>query len=277
MESEEPRAILYDFFFIDQERVRSLYAQLFSGLLAGVDMLTGEQHKHVWQMRAGSNNLAALISQRESAEDVGKTEHISPHDLMLHDVLAALRERDMICRVPASASPGSLLLLHGTLGLLDFKLLEGAVKLLPDMARLNDNAGQRGKTRKKADFAFAGALKKIVEVIPWGMTMVLQTAEVTAWGAINRALLRADPGHMVLQSGPVLPGEWYLLAVVDAPVSPTSNTIKGLPELHQGLLSGLAGMRAAVGMPEGFIGVTPLLIFRKIPPAPASDSISKPA
>lgn len=268
MASEEPKATLYDFLFIDQARVHSLYAQLFSGLLAGVDTLTGEQYKYAWSIRAGSNHLAALSSRREAAEDNRRAEHIDPHDLVLHDVLVALQEQDMICRNPGEAQPGSLILLHGKLGVLDFKVLEGLVALLPEMARLSESASPRsGKSRKKAEFAFAGALKKIAEVVPWGVTMVMQNAEVTAWGAINRDLLRADPGHMILQSGPVLSGEWYMLALVDAPLLANSNTIEGLPEFHQGLLSGLVAMRAAVGMPADCLGVTPLLIFRKLLPA----------
>ena len=272
MAQEEPGAILYDFLFIDQARIRSLYAQLFSGFLAGMEKLVAQREKSGLSLQIGGAPIAAGIKSNEREASRNSAEHIDPHDLILHDVLEELSDRGMICRSPHLAVPGNLVLLEGKVGILDFKTVEGFTAMLPELLHTLSPPGRRKGGGNQAEVKrIASLIRGFAALVPWGVTVLFQNDAITAWGAIKREALRAEPGNLVLQSGPVLTGEWSMLALVDVPPHAARNTIDGLPDMPASLLESLDGMRDAVGMPNTCLGVTPLLVFRKVlPPLPES-------
>lgn len=270
---EKQVEVLYDFIFIDQPRIRSLYAQLFTGFLAEIETITSESNRRGRNLQAGGDPFGSIASVNEQEVQESTANHIDPHDIVLKDVLTKLSELGMICHDPTVAIPGNFLLLKGRVGIVDFSLCQGLLSLLPDiLGMVNEPPSPHHKQQKKVDRnerKFASLLQKISALVPWSVTILLQSDEVTAWGAISKEALRADPGHIMLKSGPVLAGEWYMLALVDVAPNSEAGAITGLSEFAQGLLNGLASIQVAVGRPSDCIGVTPLLVFRKLS---ASDS-----
>lgn len=270
MASEKQPETLYDFIFIDQPRIRSLYTQLFTGFLAERETIASESNRRGRSLQAGGDPFGSIASVNEQEVSDSSASRIDPHDLVLKDVLSRLSELGMICHDPAGAAPGNFLLLKGRVGIVDFSLCQGLLSLLPDILGIaEEGPSPRNKQRARADRnerKLATLLQKISALVPWSVTVLLQNDDVTAWGAISKEALRADPGHIMLKSGPVLAGQWYMLAIVDVAPNDEAGTITGLSEFAQGLLDGLASIRVAVGKPDHCIGVTPLLVFRELLP-----------
>ena len=233
MVSEKRPEILYDFLLIDRERLHMLHAQLFPELHAA----------------------AAPACSPVSA---------------LMEVLRKLAHSGMICPDPTVAASGNILLLQGRIGLLDFDLCEGLFALLPEVAQQKDAfSGDLFKRRHspQPEQRPSEFLKKVANLVPDSVTVLMKHADMSVWGAVRRESLFSASGQLAMQSGPVLPGDWSMLAIVDVPISGVEGEIDGLSRFAEGLLRGLEGMRSVIGMPKQCLGVTPLAVFRRLLPS----------
>ena len=234
MASEKRPEILYDFLLIDQERLYVLHSQLFPG-----------------QPSAAGPETRAVAAA-------------------LMEVLRKLAYSGMICPDPTVAAPGNILLLQGRVGLLDFDLCEGLFSLLPDVAPQKDafsgDLFRRSSPQRPEQKPFE-FLKKVAALVPDSVTVLMKHADMSVWGAVRRASLFSTSGQLAMQCGPVLPGDWSMLAIVDVPVSGAGGEIDGLSRFSEGLLRGLEGMRSVIGMPKQCLGVTPLAVFRRLLPS----------
>jgi len=272
-EQEEQPTSLYDFIFIDQVRVKSLYAQLFTGLLSEIESLASENSGKSTSVQVGGDPFGSV--NRTSSENASEssTNRIDPHDIILQDVLGKLHELNFICSDPLKAVPGNIILIQGTVGILDFGFFQNFAEILPAMLQFNSPKNQHGKKKTLADKQqetstkqLAELFKKFASLVPWSLTVLMQSEIVTSWGGIKKEDLRADPGHLTLKYGPTLSGTWYMLALVDTIPGgeEQDKDIINMPDLFDGMMQAFKGMRESVGRPSSCMGVTPLLIFRKL-------------
>jgi len=266
---EEPKPILYDFLFIDSPRVQSLYSQLYSGLLNEITSLVSEAKSKETEIKAGGSPVGSLASRRKEQDKQSKTESVDPHDLILRDVLGGLTDFGMISSDPKSARPGSLILLQGNSYILDFSVYENLLEILPIMAMSESGKTQTSskaarKQHQKETKNVLDLLKGLSKIVPWSIHLLMEHQDVTAWGAIKKEHLRDDPANLALKYGPALAGDWYMLGIVDviAPSDPVENPT--FPEMIRSLIQAVNSIRPLFGRPDAFIGVTPLLLFRKL-------------
>ena len=233
MASEKRPEILYDFLLIDQERLHVLHSQLFPE--------TGRQTD-------APETRAAVTA--------------------LMEVLRRLAYSGMICPDPTVAASGNILLLQGRVGLLDFTLCEGLFALLPEVVPQKDAfSGDLFKRRptQRPEQKPSEFLKKVAGLVPDSVTVLMKHADMSVWGAVHRKSLFSTSGQRAMQSGPVLAGDWSMLAIVDVPISGSGEgDIDGMSRFADGLLRGLEGMRSVIGMPRNCLGVTPLAVFRRL-------------
>lgn len=233
MASEKRPEVLYDFLLIDRERLHVLHSQLFP-----------ERHA-----------AAAPACSPVSA---------------LLEVLRKLAYTGMICPDPTVAASGNILLMQGRIGLLDFDLCEGLFSLLPDVSLQQDAfSGDlfRRRPSQRPEQKPSEFLKKVAGLVPDSLTVLMKHADTSVWGAVHRKDLLSSSGQLAMQSGPVLPGDWSMLAIVDVPIGDATGEIDGLSRFAEGLLRGLEGMRSVIGMPKNCLGVTPLAVFRRLLPS----------
>lgn len=107
--------------------------------------------------------------------------------------------------------------------------------------------------------------KKIAK-LPWSVNVLLETEKISAWGAINQQYLRDNPNSLLLKYGPTFSNQkWYMLAIVDIFGEPTPNSTNSrLPPLMKSLMAASDATRMIIGRPNDFVGVTPVIIFRKL-------------
>ncbi len=278
MASEKLPTSLYDFIFIDRSRVQSLYAQLFSGLLSEIETLATESHDQGHEMKAGGSPVGSFSSTRKKEVSESQSEKTDPHDLILKDVLGGLHDTGFICQDPLKAKPGNIILLKGAVSILDFKLYDNILKLMPSFFELaQHDSGAKNHQTKKARQQAASNQKKMAktmesvlsgmaDMVPWSINVIMQADKVITWGGIQKEHLRDEPGALMQKHGTVLSGDWYMLAIVDA-IGPTSSVIPdGFPDFIAGITTIVDSMKDVAGRPDDFMGVTPLLIFRKLMP-----------
>jgi hypothetical protein len=82
---------------------------------------------------------------------------------------------------------------------------------------------------------------------------------------------------LVLKHGGAISGRWKILYILDAYADegkpPDVSGWSG-GELTNGILSAMHGIRAAIGRPSGWFGITPLMIFRVVNP-PLEQNIAE--
>jgi hypothetical protein len=112
-ELEKQKVTLYDFLYIDRERIKSFYAQLFSGLQTAVQQVESSSLTDTGEIKIGPS-FGSMGSGTGKTLTESKLESIDPHDLVLQDVLKGLVDNEMIVKNLELAESGSLVLINGT-------------------------------------------------------------------------------------------------------------------------------------------------------------------
>jgi hypothetical protein len=99
-EPEGPRATLYDFLYIDHERVKSLYARLFSGLPGAIESVASDAKTKTNTLKVGGAPFGGAEHRNSKQVLESRLERIDPHDLILRDVLEGLKEHNLIHTAP---------------------------------------------------------------------------------------------------------------------------------------------------------------------------------
>lgn len=187
--SEKAQISLYDFLYIDFQRVKSVYSQLNSGLLKQIDRLAGESISDERKFSTGVAPIGPISSRHQKEVSESSNEQITPHDIILCDVLAQLNDMDYILRDLNGAKEGNIVLLKGPISILDFGLYEKFVESLPAIAEtfVNQARDKRNrKERKKETKKLLAFVKSISALIPWSIGLIIKTSSGTAWGNLNK-------------------------------------------------------------------------------------------
>jgi hypothetical protein len=263
---------LYDFLYIDHHRLKSLYSQLFSGLLSAIERVASESRAETTSAKVGPSFLSGTTSSRQT-ETESRLDRIDPHDLILQDVLQALAEKNFIQTNVSQAQPGNIILLNGSISILNFEAYRHILAMLPHLmpsspppqtSTQKKNLKHQEREEKKQRETISNILKGLSDMVPWGLQIIMKTESATAWGALLTENLRELPGNISLKVGPTLSGKWYLLGIIDI-VGPS---IQDLPDNMtmqiKGIMDASEAFRSMIGRPDDYIGITPLLIFRKL-------------
>jgi len=262
---------LYDFLFVDQEKMRSLYAQIYEGLL---DVMTATDSSTMGKTldgKVGGEPFAGLSRSIEESVTEAKQENMIPHDLVLRDVLAKLKKERFVVEDPLAAHIGNIVLLHGELAIMDPNLMLNMLKAIPKAAA--DFAPRKGKKRPQQDIPIDKKFKLLLSVMEVALDSfqpVVQfrvaSDDVEAWGSIAQEHMRIPINSLLMQHGQILPGVWSMLGIVD---NTSKNELatspkRPLPSSRAGVEDALKGMREMFETPEDAICVTPLVIFRQL-------------
>lgn len=261
-------ATLYDFLYIDNERVKFIYAQLFSGLLDAIEDVASERTTQTSSGRAGGSPVGHLEHSTQTSEEESRLEQIDPHDLILKDVLQKLNEYDMIKHDDRSALVGNFVLLNGKISILDFGNYQYFIDILPGLIQ-SEATQKQGKdskkdSKQKENEEIKSFLQLMSNIVPWSIQLIISSENLLGWGAINSNNLRDDPGNLMLKHGPTLVGNWYMLGIVDALDSQFGQTSASYPQTISGLMQANDTIRETFGRPQHFVGITPLMVFRKL-------------
>jgi len=106
--------------------------------------------------------------------------------------------------------------------------------------------------------------------LPHSIHAQFLTDEAFLWSSLRPSDLVIPADDLTLKHGGAISGRWKLLYILDAYPDegkpPDVSSWSG-GDLSNGVLTAMHGMRATIGRPSRWFGVTPLMIFRIVNPS----------
>ncbi len=270
MDAEEPKATLYDFAYIDQERTRSLTSQLFSGFNTSTQKNKTELSSNTTTGKVDAVVVGGAHTFRSEGVE-SDTKIFEPHDLSHLDLVAGLRDSGYLKEDPTEYRLGDIILVSGQLSLVNFDVVAPITRLLAEgqsdntqgINRKERRASQKQPQAPASKPREADILRAVPDIVPLTVQLYLKNATHLIWGLIEGSGSREPISNIVLKYGPGIPGLWHLLALVDV-VEDEEQKFDFLPKVALQLSESSRAMRPLFGRPKNCIGVTPLLLFRKL-------------
>jgi hypothetical protein len=259
---------ILDLIYVDQSRVALYLSQLNpDGVMTALVRSaheSGQSSKGV-----GLKGFAHLDSEKSHQSEL--TKEIDPRWVLPVALLEELEDRKAIRRVPSSAKLGEFVLFSGSLTLIDLALFR-AMWDLQTMRKLIAAGVKSGLTSQQLTGLPKGLsptelVRDVIALIPHTTQGAIRGEFGSVWFSLRSDGLLLPPGDIALKHGVHVPGEWFVLGVLDARPDETENegSQQGVQEgLRQtyALVSNL--VRKLGGRPPAAFGVTPILLFRSV-------------
>lgn len=195
-------------------------------------------------------------------------------------VMNRLDELGFIKRSINEARIGQLILVSGYMQILDIRMLKELWPTVLTEAKKQAEAVQHGSRQpRKASGksttvdAEIKAMSEGLRHLPHSLQMHLLTNEGILWATLNPDQMIVSAEDFLLKHGSAVPGEWYLLCVVDSFAPMNAIPIWGdlpISDLAKAMMGAAEQIRIQFGRPSGTVAVTPLSIFRAISPTSAA-------
>ncbi len=270
---------IFDFFYIDNPKIKSFYAQL-NGLGALNSLKQTSQITDIRKLEANAN-IPLVASGKMGSDHSAQTSSEHLYDglpTMPREMINRLDELGFIHRDLNVDMLGNLVLLKGRLGIVDIgvakELINPALNFhIKDLQKDNKTKklAQELKSNQKDMVDFFSALPFSLEA-----TLLVNDGNVDeetgipyaneVWMTLNRDEMVGSPHDLNFKHGQYLAGQWYVLGILDAlPFDGfTFNTTES--ELREGIGTLIKLMKEMVGRPETSFGITPIAIFRVLTP-----------
>ncbi|GMV16549.1 MAG: hypothetical protein AMXMBFR56_47730 [Polyangiaceae bacterium] len=274
MESDESERSVYDFLYVDHPRLASYLAQLPDAKHGNVEKVSHELATEERGSKKAEANAGVFKGGYEAADGTSSKLSVTynPQWVLARNFLDAVETLGLIRRGLPGARLGEIVLLEGSLGMQDFRLMQPLWESLLD-AFAGDlgfdlNPGRAKKTSQVAQQqqAFKRFVGAFMKGMPHSVSMHLRNDDGAAWCAVEPELMTVRPEAITLGRGASLPGTWFILGIVDATDEVHEEaTQEGMAEAVR---AAIAALRGQFGRPADSHAVTPLLIFREVrPPA----------
>ena len=273
MDQDSPSIdFLYDFLYVDSPRVNSWLAQLHK------DGVPIEFKKTASTSDQSSAEISGGVPGFVKAGEATSGTTIEGHERKFNSELAAplnlldlLDEHGYINREIQNAQIGSLIVVTGTLHLLDFEFLQKiwapAMKLIAAQTKItHGNKAEVALQKSQMD-----VFSDIIKAMPSEPQVYLITPDgKMIWSALNNSNMTINTAMIALAHGAKINGTWSMLAAVDA--RPDQEEKELQVDFEFGAIAAavhniLQVVRESVGRPPSAYAVTPILIFRETRPA----------
>lgn len=289
---------VYDFLYHDARRVGSFLAQF-------------DDNGHLQQIKEGDSSartsslkiegnaegkfleitkLAGKAERTSAKEGRQNSERIyDPLWTNARSLLDFLYTNEMICNDITDARIGDIVLVTGSLGIIDYGFMKPIWKLPFVKKQISDGAypnvlhsmrlseaDQNIDQLKKASRERANQIPEMISDIPHTIqSYIVCNDGKIAWSILNEYSMIPSSTDIILKYGACIPGEWRFLGVLDV-IPETDYNAKVYAEkahsVHQAILStpmgreilGVLPILRVMGMPNTAYGLTPIMIFREV-------------
>ena len=267
MGQDEHPGNLFDILYADEDRLRSFYAQVFSGSLEQVTTQSSTEDTHKKDLSVGPKALSARKSSGiSSGEQIAQVS--VPGDLLHIDVLSKLRGMGYLQSGLDNVRVGRLVSFEDvTISIFDASNLHEFMEAIPTKDIISGTKQERRDAEKnlKQIKLWVNAMYKM---IPLGIQVRCRTGiGQKIWGTLEKRFLRESPISLSLKHGSHLQGKWHVICIVDAvpgglPMEESGNII------HDSFGSMHNSMRDELGRSHDEYGILPLFIFREFQRVP---------
>lgn len=275
MEQESPTIdSLYDFLYVDKERASSLLTQLYApGVVTSVKRVSSESEKTT---NSGGFDLKLAKGNASIDEAISQTQErlFDASWALPINLLDKLSEADLIKTGISAERLGNTVLIKGKIRFFDISFFQKSLPFIGKMVMNEIPKGQRNKLKLEdlpvSDGLTFGMVDNLFDVIPNTLQVdFVDDHGNNIWMTISKEYLTINPDDMVLKYGGVIPGEWFVIGLVDALPDYQNQydlSYQQFPDhpLKDGFKDMLKAIREMAGRSESSYGMTPLVVFRKI-------------
>lgn len=263
--------LLFDFLYVDTDRIKSYYAQLTGfGSLSSLKMSDNTVMTQLKEATVGVPTVTGgKLSHTKMMTNTGERSY-DPTPSMPTDVINRLDELGFIKRELSRDNLGNLVLLSGKLGISDISLLKDTIDIiLGQAAEEKAQAEPNPKKRKQIYEQEVKDNKYIAEFlkhIPYSLEARLILGNDEVWMTLNRDEIIGNAYEINFKHGDFLLGDYYVLGILDAMPNDDYSNHQHQNEFRVAMSTMLQELKALMGRPNTCYGVTPIAIFRAIKP-----------
>ncbi|WP_151708228.1 DUF6414 family protein [Acinetobacter junii] len=272
---------IFDFFYLDNPKIKSFYAQL-NGLGALNTLKSTSQIGDTRKME-GTIGVPTVTGGKIGNDHTVNTSSEHLYDgipTMPREMINRLDELGFIHRELNEEMLGNLVLLEGRLGIIDIEvtkdLVEPALNFF--IKQLIEQNTHESRTLAKEIKGNLKDLTTLFKGIPFGLEAKILKATGAVdedsgiplceevWMTLNRDEIMGNPLDLNFKHGEFLAGNWYILGVLDAlPFDEfTFNTAPN--EFRDGIVNMVKMIKNLAGRPNTSYGISPIAIFRVLKP-----------
>lgn len=293
---------LYDFLYLDRERIGSYTAQFDDfGVLTQTKRTASASETGGKSGSAGIPQLASGAVQHAKTSTDTIDRQYDPRYTVPLTLIEHLENAGMIQRELSSASLGTLVLVRGSLEITDIRMMKSLWKPIMAFwmrstfsAHIDQKITEKGK--KGAELLRARAaitaqeefkvlrsrmteqfstLADIVQVLPHPLQASIKGEHGATWSVLDPQHMTTNVDGFALMHGKSIPGMWSAIALVDAlpendeehsdpfkDIGERSKTVESMNAMQEML-------RNQFGRPRTSYGISPIAIYRSIEPNPS--------
>ncbi|EFE7960329.1 hypothetical protein [Escherichia coli] len=264
---------LFDYFYYDKDRVSALTAQLYpSGVLNTVKQTSSESENGLKELKAGIPLVGGRTNASEGYSRTQERIFDSSWSMPLN-LLNKLAEIGILKTSLNDAKLGDLVMMKGMMKIFDAQMVHLCMPMVKKIKlnELKNAKSAQAKSLLKEEISELDNAEELVKILP--RTTHIDFADSCgneSWMSVEPSNLTTNLSDVSLKYGPFIPGEWYILCIVDAYADDTKLDNPDAPypsatnELKQGMEEMVLMMRSVMGRPIGSFGITPLIIFRGV-------------
>lgn len=263
---------LFDILYADRERLTLYLSQIDpNGVITGFKTSSVDGSSMASDIK-GSVGIGSFAYNGKTNNQDSQERSYDPAAALPIQVLNGLDEKNFIHRDITKTPIGSLILSSGSLSLFDTSF---ALTLWPFIQKKMDframaqgaNDASKGHGEKITVKDMTEIVKSIIEKIPQPIHMILSNKD-KIWGTLTDSGFMSPPNDLFLKHKNIIPGEWYVLGILDTLNETSEVDADGLQTFAGGLLRGVQDlfghMISMFGRPDDAYGITPLIIFREV-------------
>lgn len=255
-------AEIFDFLYVDRARVSALYAQLFpQGILTNVKTIVSQTFSDDKNIGSDLKVIKAETKSSESGSEGIERMFDATWSVPL-EVLDRLKSLSRVKESIRDAGLGSIVLEEGFMRVIDFSSMED---LFEPAMRAFFASGQAASGQSEMTLETLPMVAEAFKAMPHAIHAHFLTNSGFLWSSLQSSGLTIPVTDLTLKYGGTVSGRWKLLYLVDAWADsgdPPDTTTWSGGALIDGILTAMHGLRAMMGRPQNWMGITPLMIFR---------------
>jgi hypothetical protein len=264
---------LYDFFYVDRPRLSSFLSHFENdGVVTATKETIIKENLYAQDsdVSGGLPVIKGKIAAKSQQVTKEQYEHTFDPTLILPiNALETLDQHGFIERDISRATLGQLVLVKGSLSIVDFRLLQKHWDIFEKLLLESELEKVEKNKRKSEELNLKKKMNNIhslMKLLPHTLTCHLVNNNTKVFSIFNLEHLRVQLESLILSQGANLKGEWSLIGLVDA----IPDMEEGESELNSAnplvpMLSQISGVaREILGRSNDAYAITPVCIYRTV-------------
>lgn len=261
---------IYDFIYLDLDRIHSYYAQLTDGVPNQKTSSIREQKSFDYKVTGGPRDLVHAECKKGDNKEESLEQLMDMHHVLPRDMINLLDDYELISKNLAASNLGKLIMIKGLINFSDFETLgknsNAAISHLKA-----EGEGLTPQEERDIDIVF-----NVIKTYPIGVqaTMRIKSSTIQyAWMALDKKYLTSAHLVSALKHKTLSSEEFVVLGILDAipdkfvrdeadDLADFKNSLISAKPFFEALFSMSDTYKEIIGRPDNFYGITPISIFR---------------